>query len=70
MERKFELNPPMMPNFISIKMPIGKRKDGFKPAPQVAVSDLSKDEAEEYAELMKQTFIAHWQNKTNVKNVV
>ncbi len=42
MKREVELNPPMMPNFISMKMPVGKRQDGFKPAPQVAVSDLSK----------------------------
>lgn len=67
MKREVELNPPMMPNFISMKMPVGKRQDGFKPAPQIAVSDLSKEEAEEYGELMKQTFIVHWQNKTAAK---
>ena len=46
MKREVKLIPPLMPNFISIAMPIGKRQDGFKPAPQIAVSDLSKEEAD------------------------
>lgn len=58
-----------MPNFISMKMPVGNRQDGFKPAPQIAVSDLSEEEAEEYAELMRKTFLIHWANKVAAKTL-
>jgi hypothetical protein len=63
-----EINPPMMPNFISMKITIGQRQDGFKPVPQIAVSDLSEEQAEEYAELMRKTFLIHWANKVAAKN--
>lgn len=53
-----------MPNFISIKMPVGKRQDGMK-STGIDVAELTKEQAEEYAELMKESFIKHWQNKVN-----
>lgn len=64
MKIKLELMPPMMPNFISIKQPARPRQEGFKELPKIPVSDLSREEAEEYGELMKQTFLKHWEQKT------
>lgn len=65
MEKKFKLLPPTMPNFLSLEMPAGRREDGIKEAPKISVSDLSKEEALEYGELMKQAFINHWHTKVN-----
>jgi hypothetical protein len=53
MEKKFELLPPIMPNFIRLK----SQSDTFP------IAKLTKAEAEEYGELMKQEFIKHWKNK-------
>lgn len=64
MKIDFELLPPTMPNFISYKTNPGRRQDGFKSDKVIPVSSLTKEQAEEYAELMKQTFLNHWQNKT------
>ena len=62
MTKEFNLLPPTMPNFISIGQPIGQRQDGIKSF-TVNVSDLTIEEAQEYGELMKQTFIKHHKNK-------
>jgi hypothetical protein len=62
MEKKFELLPPMMPNFVRL------RQDGFKVSEGLPITDFTKKEAEEYGELMKQTFIAHWENSCVDKN--
>lgn len=63
MEKKFKLKPPIMPNFISVDSGIKLRQEDFVPGLTIPVADLSKEEAEEYGELMKQTFITHWKNK-------
>lgn len=58
MEKKIKLLPPMMPNFIRTEY--GETGNG----PQsLSVNSLSADEAAEYGELMKQTFIEHWRKK-------
>lgn len=60
MQKTFELLPPTMPNFIFYKMPAGAKSDGFKSDKnQISVADLTPEEAEEYGELMKRTFILH-----------
>jgi hypothetical protein len=58
----FELLPPQVPNEIGIKMPVGRRQDGLK-STTIAVKDLTAEAAEEYAELMKQTFLKVWQGQ-------
>lgn len=63
MEKKFEILPPMMPNFVRFKKEVGLRQDGFKVDEGFPIVNFTKQEAEEYAELMKQTFIKHWQSK-------
>jgi hypothetical protein len=54
MKYELELMPPMMPNFISFK------EDEVKSGHAISVSDLTEEQAIEYGELMKQSFISHW----------
>ena len=72
MERKIKLQLPTPQNFIilDIPTPIGQRQDGFKPIekPSIPIQDLSQDEAEQYAEELKQQFIKHYQYKKNSKS--
>lgn len=66
MEIKVKLLPPTMPNFIGYESPAKPRQEGFKlDGACMAVSDLTNEQAEEYAELMKQTFLNHHANKKN-----
>lgn len=66
MEKKIKLLPPMMPNFISMEMPAGLKQDGLNiERGKLSITDLTKEEAEEYGELMKQEFIKHWSNKVH-----
>ena len=67
MEKKFEVLPPTMPNFVRFKKEAGLRQDGYKVDEGVPISNFTKEEAEEYGELMKQTFIAHWQSRVSAK---
>lgn len=62
MEKKLKILPPSMPNFAFFEQKAGLRQDGFK-TDGFPISDFTKDEAIEYGELMKQTFIEHWRKK-------
>lgn len=66
MEKKFEVLPPQMPNFVRFKKEAALRQDGFKVDEGFPVKDFTKEEAQEYAELMKQTFIEHWKAKQTI----
>ncbi len=66
MDKKFELLPPIMPNFIKVNIGQVIMRDETN---SINVSDLSSDEAEAYGELMKQTFIKHWGEKKEKKKV-
>lgn len=61
MEKKFKLQTPMMPNFILIEGITGMITD----PPKIPVEQLSEQEANEYAELMRVTFMEHWKKKAN-----
>jgi len=63
MEKKFELLPPIMPNFASLKREAGLKQDGLKMNNQIPISSFTKQEAEEYGELMYRTFMKHWESK-------
>lgn len=67
MEKKFELLPPSMPNYIMYKVITGTRQEGFSPLPSIPVADLTEEEAIEYGEMMKQKFIDHWKIRKNLK---
>lgn len=63
MELKFKLLPPTMPNFIRVDFPsTGKKEDGFGSGPSIHVGDLTEEQATEYADLMRETFIKHWRD--------
>lgn len=63
MEIKLNIKKPIMPSEIFIEQPIGKRQDGLNLSKgSIKVKDLTEEQAYEYAELMKQTFIEHWKN--------
>lgn len=69
MEKPVKLLPPHMPNFIRFNVPLSERaNDQFREAKDcIPVESLSKKEAEEYGELMKQEFIKHWNKKQTHK---
>ncbi len=69
MKIEFEVLPPLMPNFVRFKQEPGLRQDGFKANDGFPVENFTRNEAESYAELMKQTFIKHWENKQNGKQL-
>lgn len=52
MTKSFQLHPPLMPNFIKV---------GYKNSENalIPITDLTEEEAQEYGELIKQTFIQH-----------
>ena len=61
MKKEFELLPPTMPSSVRYKVPGSNRQNGFDPENnRFPVSELTEKEAEEFAELMKQTFLQHW----------
>jgi hypothetical protein len=63
MEIKSKIKKPVMPSHIFIEQPIGKRQEGFKQSiGKIPVKDLTEEQANEYAELMKKTFIEHWKS--------
>ena len=68
MEKKFEVLPPSMPNFVRFKKVAGLRQDGFKVDEGFPISSFTKQEAEEYAELMYKTFMEHWAKKVAALN--
>jgi hypothetical protein len=63
MEKLFKVLPPIMPNFVRFEKELGLREDGFKVNKGFSINNFTIDEAYEYAELMKQTFIKHWEEK-------
>ena len=67
MEKKFQVLPPTMPNFVRFKKEAGLRQDGFKTDDGFAIENFTEQEAKEYAELMRDTFMKHWRHKVSIK---
>lgn len=70
MKKELELLPPTMPNFAVFKQIGGLKQDGFKAQQGLPIKDFTEEEAYEYAELMKQTFIKHWESKQTKKQTI
>lgn len=68
MEKRFEVLPPTMPNFVRFKHKAALKQDGFKVDNGFPIEDFTEAEALEYAELMKQEFIKHYNKKRNDKH--
>lgn len=56
-----EVLKPTMPERIYFKQKSRGRQFGFNANKGVLVSDLTREEAEQYAELMRKTFIEYWE---------
>jgi hypothetical protein len=68
MNKTLKLKPPQMPNFIFFENnKVGKRQDGFKTQDGFPITDLSEEEAVEFAEFMKQEFISHYKRKKEME---
>ena len=65
MEKSFEILPPTMPNFVRFEKPDGLKQDGFKIDEGYDIINFTEEEANEYAELMRKTFIEHWKQRKN-----
>ena len=65
MEKTFKVLPPKMPQYIQLDKPAGLRQDGISFDKGIPIRDLTRDEALEYAELMKETFMKHWENQSD-----
>jgi len=65
MKVSFKVLPPTMPNFVQFESDPVKREEGFTPKEGYPIAKFTREEAEQYAELMKQAFIKHWESKQN-----
>lgn len=65
MQKQFEVIPPTMPNYVRFKKPPQSRSEGFKPESETGfdIADFTKEEAIEFAELMRTTFLIHYENR-------
>jgi hypothetical protein len=69
MEYKVKLQPPLMPDYISTETNPRKRGRGFQDS-KISVCELTKEQAEEFGELMKQAFIKHHKERVAMdKNI-
>lgn len=67
MDFNVKLVMPMMPNFLSIQMPPGRREDGFKEGPKISVADLSDEQVEQFISLWGEAFREHVAKKRRTK---
>jgi hypothetical protein len=67
MEKRFEVLPPTMPNFVRFKHEAGLRQDGFKINEGFPIKEFTKQEAHEFGELMYKAFMEHWESKQNLQ---
>lgn len=68
MKIEFELIPPTMPNYVRYKQPPQTKEQGFKAdAPGIDIAHFNEDEAMQFAELMKDEFLRHWNERRKNK---
>ena len=65
MEKSFKILPPTMPNFVRFERPSVLKQDGFKIEEGYDISNFTEEEAKVYAELMRKTFLEHWEIRKN-----
>ena len=67
MEYKVKLQLPPLQNFIVIDIPtnieMAKLNQSVTPKPSIAIEKLTQEQAEEYAEELKQQFLSHYKHK-------
>lgn len=67
MKIEFKIKKPTMPNFILLEIPPRPKQDGFNSESNtipvtMPVKDLDENQAIEYAQLMYDTFMDHWES--------
>ena len=60
MQKLFKIISPEMPNFVRFEKEAQLRQDGFKVDEEFDIKNLTQEEAEEFAELIKTEFLKHW----------
>ncbi len=65
MEKRFKVIPPSMPNFVRFEKEAQLRQEGFKVDEGFHIKNFTPEEAIEFAELMKQTFLDHYHTFKN-----
>ena len=70
MEINFKVKPPTMPSYIRYETnKIVKKQDGINFEDEgVPVHMLTKEQAIEFAELMRKEFLAHWERQVEMAN--
>ena len=58
MEKKYRVAPPTMPNFYHLEGNLNEVKP---------ITEFTREEAELFAEFMKDTFMNHWEQKAQIK---
>lgn len=63
MKKEFEILPPAMPNFVRFKLPPQPIEYVFKEAPGYDIANFTEQEAIEFSDFMKASFMEHWRNR-------
>ena len=63
MDKLFKILAPKMPNFVRFEKEANLKKDGFKVDEGFDIKNFTEKEALEFAELMKRTFLEHYQSR-------
>jgi hypothetical protein len=63
MPKLIEFEEPFPQNFVRLRLPPKSKEAKLESLGAISVDDLSASEAEEYAELLKNNFIAYWKSR-------
>lgn len=66
MEKLFKIVPPSMPDFVWFEKELIPRQEGFKVDKGFDIKNFSEEEAKEFAELMRTTFLEHWEKRKKI----
>lgn len=64
MEKKFKIKLPAPPNFLTYEAPKGYPSQNQLQQNVIPITALTKEEAESFAEEIKQQFLDHWKRLT------
>ena len=63
MEKNIKIKPPTMPNFVLFEKDAGLKQSGFYSSDGYDIANFTEKEALEFSELMKRTFLEHYQSR-------
>jgi len=66
-KRILKIEPPIMPNFFYYEIPPSPKQDAIDfSKTSIPITEFTREEAEEFGELMKKSFIEHWEAKGRI----